>query len=555
LFSRLSIELASGDIIHLIRMIQVNCPALGRINQVITAGQRHVDTLLAAPLTPGAGEHDLGEQGGARVGVAEVSLRVTDGFRYWTPGNISGVSIVKTAWLADIVETTGVTVEALSLLRHGSCAHSGHISNIAVSISLALIGDGLTGVVLGVALVPGLTILIRVTSALVISLTHWAGIHTVIIGATTWATSKGLAVSTVETVVVVLIADSIKSSALRIINTLSLTLVVIIVTIVSSVTIIIRVAATEVRVLITDWGGVGTVDTTLMTTWAASVIGVTVSSAEEAVVMVSITHLIKTLALIVVITVRHTEASVGVAPVLSIAVTVLAAATGVGLLVTHWSWVGTVESTVMTPFTAAIVTAALSSTEEAVVMLSIAGHVEPVTEWVIITHSQLTLVTAQVTLVVLRTVAIVQETSTPGLALHGTGVTVVAMASVGVAGVGHVADSVKHGALRVVSAPAHVVTAAGWVRVRTVDTVSSNNRASSNTFSSITEGTGRLIMRSGNIADSIKVVTVRVLLTLTHSVIDTVEVESTVTIRTLVTVIIVTTLVHLWITDHATLYV
>lgn len=82
----------------------------------------------------------------------------------------------------------------------------------------------------------------------------------------TWATSKGLAVSTVETVVVVLIADSIKSSALRIINTLSLTLVVIIVTIVSSVTIIIRVAATEVRVLITDWGGVGTVDTTLMTT-------------------------------------------------------------------------------------------------------------------------------------------------------------------------------------------------------------------------------------------------------------------------------------------------
>ena len=77
----------------------------------------------------------------------------------------------------------------------------------------------------------------------------------------------------------------------------------------------------------------------------------------------------------------------------------------------------------------------------------------------------------------------------------------------------------------------------------------------SNTFSSITEGTGRLIMRSGNIADSIKVVTVRVLLTLAHSVIDTVEVESTVTIRTLVTVIIVTTLVHLWITDHATLYV
>ena len=58
------------------------------------------------------------------------------------------------------------------------------------------------------------------------------------------------------------------------------------------------------------------------------------------------------------------------------------------------------------------------------------------------------------------------------------GVTVVAVASVGVAGVGHVADSVKHGALCVVSAPAHVVTAAGWVRVRTVDTVSSNNRAS-----------------------------------------------------------------------------
>ena len=128
--------------------------------------------------------------------------------------------------------------------------------------------------------------------------------------------------------------------------------------------------------------------------------------------------------------------------------------------------------------TAAIITAAVSATKEAIVMCSIADLVISITEGMVIAHTELTLVSLQVTLIVVRTVGIVLQSSAAWLALAGAGVTVVAVAIVRVTGVCHVAHPVKHVALRTLSTATHVVSAAGGVRVGTVDTVSSNSRTS-----------------------------------------------------------------------------
>ena len=128
--------------------------------------------------------------------------------------------------------------------------------------------------------------------------------------------------------------------------------------------------------------------------------------------------------------------------------------------------------------TAAIVTAAVSATEEAVVMLGIANLIVSITEGMVIAHTQLTLVSLQVTLIVVRTVGIVLQSSTAWLALTGAGITVVAVAIVWVTGVRHVAYPIKHVTLWTLSTATHMICAAGGVRVGAVDTVSSNRRTS-----------------------------------------------------------------------------
>merc|ERR1719295_2579374 len=74
------------------------------------------------------------------------------------------------------------------------------------------------------------------------------------------------------------------------------------------------------------------------------------------------------------------------------AVTVLTTLAGVAGLVTHRSWVLTVQSTVMASWAASIsvMRAVILSTVEAVVMLSIADLVKPITLCVCQAHIELT---------------------------------------------------------------------------------------------------------------------------------------------------------------------
>ena len=128
--------------------------------------------------------------------------------------------------------------------------------------------------------------------------------------------------------------------------------------------------------------------------------------------------------------------------------------------------------------TTAIVTATVSATEETVVMLGIAHLIISITEGMVIAHTQLTLMSVQVALIVVWTVGIVLQTSTARLALAGAGITVVAVAIVWVSAVSHVAHPIKHVTLGTLSTATQMVSAAGGVRVGTIDTVSANSRTS-----------------------------------------------------------------------------
>ena len=122
------------------------------------------------------------------------------------------------------------------------------------------------------------------------------------------------------------------------------------------------------------------------------------------------------------------------------------------------SWILTVEIAVVTPRTASIVRATVSATEEAVVVVLITDLIVSFTEGIIVADLEVALVSVGVTLVVVRTVGAVLQTSTAWETLGS--VTVVAVVGVGV-GVRHVAHPVVHLALLAVPAPADVGGAGG----------------------------------------------------------------------------------------------
>ena len=74
-------------------------------------------------------------------------------------------------------------------------------------------------------------------------------------------------------------------------------------------------------------------------------------------------------------------------------------------------------------------------------------------------------------------------------------------------------------------------------------------------FSSVTISTGGGIVGSGNIADTIRVVTVRVIGTLARSIVYTGEVHCTVAIGTFVAILIMTTFVLIQVANYSTLNV
>ena len=122
------------------------------------------------------------------------------------------------------------------------------------------------------------------------------------------------------------------------------------------------------------------------------------------------------------------------------------------------SWILAVEIAVMTPRTASIVGATVSATVEAVVVVLIADLIVSFTEGIIVADLEVAVVSVGVTLVVVRTVGAVLQTSTARETLSP--VTVVAVVGVGV-GVRHVAHPVVHLALLAVPTPADVGGAGG----------------------------------------------------------------------------------------------
>ena len=122
----------------------------------------------------------------------------------------------------------------------------------------------------------------------------------------------------------------------------------------------------------------------------------------------------------------------------------------------------------MASFTAAVIRAAVSTTEKAVVVVGVTDLIPAVTEGMIIADSEITLVCCWVALVVIRTVSVVLQTS----AARDTGhsVTVVAVVGVGV-GVRHVAETVVHSALLAGPTAAHVRGTAGRVTVGAVGAI------------------------------------------------------------------------------------
>ena len=144
-----------------------------------------------------------------------------------------------------------------------------------------------------------------------------------------------------------------------------------------------------------------------------------------------------------------------------------------GTSVADRSWILAVEIAVMTPWAASIVSATVSATVEAVVVVLIADLIVSFTEGIIVADLEVAVVSVGVTLVVVRTVAAILQSSTARDALRP--VAVVAVVRVGV-GVCHVAHPVEHLTLLVVPAAAHVGAAAGGVTAGTVCAVFSEVR-------------------------------------------------------------------------------
>ena len=111
----------------------------------------------------------------------------------------------------------------------------------------------------------------------------------------TWTTAErcfAVSSSTVEAVVVVLITDLVEAHTLRVLHTLRLANIGVRVTEISDIAIVVVPAATDVSSSVTYWGRIGTVEITVVTSLATTVIGAAVSATEEAIVVVRIADLV-----------------------------------------------------------------------------------------------------------------------------------------------------------------------------------------------------------------------------------------------------------------------
>jgi len=135
----------------------------------------------------------------------------------------------------------------------------------------------------------------------------------------------------------------------------------------------------------TDWRGILTVQITVVASWTAAERCFAVSRPTvEAVVVVLITDLVEAHTLRVLDTLSLTDIGVRVTEVSNIAVVVVPAATDVSSSVTYWGRIGTVEITVVTSLAATVIGAAVSATEEAIVVVLVADLVPVFTEWMIV---------------------------------------------------------------------------------------------------------------------------------------------------------------------------
>jgi len=477
-----SLENSSASIVNVHGIVEAN--SFAHWSGVFKDGpsESHIYTLCGTAQAALGGEHDLSQE----CGSSSLGTHVVLG-TYWLGGWTFGLTftiVIGTSWLALVIKSVCVTVEALSVLCYTRLTLTSNTS-ITVNIlrsNLTLIRDLLTFVEVGVTLFSGLTVSVIIAPTHVGFLAHWCGVWAVDISSTACATLVSRTIilferilsGTVEAVIIrIHITDGIISITFAI--QLAHWLAGVVLAVESIKTVSIRCTSTSVGILVTNWCRVFTIQSTVMATFTTSIIGSTVSATEEAVVIVCITDLIISLTFSVCSTLCYTGVVLAVESLKT--VSIVGTSTGVGILVTYRCGVLTIQSTVVATFTTSIVGATIiSSTVETIVMVCITDLVISLAEVICVTDSLFTEMSVLIAEIAIRTVLVIIQSSTSSQA--------------------------------------------------------------SSSFSTV--GTVVRVMGSRNITDSIVVVTIRVLGTLTGSRIDTLEEYGAVASITLVTVRVLT---------------
>jgi len=485
----------------------------------------------------------------------------------WTLG-FSFSIVIGTSWFALVVKSVCVAVEALGVLCHSWLTLSSHAS-VTVHVlcsNLALIRYLLTLVEVCVTLVSSLAVGVVIAATDMGVLAHWGGVGAVGVSGTACATFVSGALilfewilcRAVETVFISIhITDGVKPITFTVHLTHRLTSIVL--TVVTIKTVSIRGTSTSVGILVTYRCRVFTVQCTVMATFTTSVIGSTVSATEKAVVIVCITDLVISITFSICCTLCYTSIVLTIVTIKTVCV--IGTSTSVGILVTNRCRVFTIQSTVMATLTTSIIGSTVSSTEKAVVIVCITDLVISITFSICSTYRFAGIVLAEVTI---KTVRVCSTSTSVGILVtyrcrvFTIQCTVMATFTTSIVRPTIISSTVETVVIvcitnlvisitEVISVTDSLFTEMSviitMVAIRTVLVIVQSS-TSSKTFSSFsTVGTVLRVMGSRNIANSVIVVTIGVLSTLTGSRVDTLEEDGTVTSITHVTVSVLTTFI------------
>jgi len=335
-----SLENSSASIVNVHGIVEAN--SFAHWSGVFKDGpsESHIYTLCGTAQAALGGEHDLSQE----CGSSSLGTHVVLG-TYWLGGWTFGLTftiVIGTSWLALVIKSVCVTVEALSVLCYSRLTLTSNTS-IAVNVlrsNLTLIRDLLTFVEVGVTLFSSLTVRVIIAPTHMGVLAHWCGVWAVVISSTACATLvsgtfilfEWILSGAVEAVIIrIHITDGVMPITFAI--HLAHCLAGVVFAIVSIKTVSICCTSTSVGILVTYRCRVLAIQSTVMATFTTSIIGSTISATEEAVVIVCITDLVKSLTFSVCSTLRYTGVVLAVVSLKT--VSIVSTSTGVGILVTY----------------------------------------------------------------------------------------------------------------------------------------------------------------------------------------------------------------------------